>query len=1055
MPKQAEKKFRFSIRVTVVSVFILATLFTVAVAISLQYHFSRKMAIDAALSRHQLTAAGTGQYLLSIDDKAVQTTQVLAKFPGLVAGGWIDPNARNVFAEVMRSTPIYYALYIGFANGDFYELVNLETNPLIRTELRAAEEDRWVAITVRGTGKQRRRRFDYLDDAFNLRISRQEPSDFDASKRPWFINANARQVYKTPPYLFQQLQTPGQTYSIAIPSADAVLAVDITLSSLSAYLKQQPLSGDGEIYLYRQNGEMIASNLDDGEIEDEVPEAEPFLLNERQQATLKKLGKLRVSNEMNWPPIDYAVSGEPKGYAVDLIRLLAEMTGLSVEFVNGYPWPELVEMFRNGDLDILQPVFRTPDNESLGMMSRPFLRLPYAIVTRSNEAEIHRFEQLAGKTLAIPQGWSIIDALHEHFPAIQIKEVESPRQALLDVVSGQAYATLDSAAILRYTAKQFFIDDLSFHENLDMAELQLPDELHFVLHPEQSELLAILNSALQALSPPVRQALFDKWFGDKELATQQTMSTVPYPQLLNWQEQGRLNQLTSSVINGRDYFIFITSLSAIAGEKEYFAAVIPAENILAESLDKVKMSLLITSAALLLLLPVSWLFASPIVRPIKRLAIENEKIKNRKYDDVVLTDSVIIEIHELVISIKEMALAIKQHEHELKELMESIIRLIAQAIDDKSPYTAGHCARVPELALMIAKAAEQADNGPFQGFRFHSADELREYRIAAWLHDCGKITTPEHVVDKATKLETIYNRIHEIRMRFEVLWRDAEIEYLRQSINAPEQSKRLYAELEQNRSQLRDDFEFIARTNIGGESLAEADLARLHALSKLTWQRHFDDRAGLSTTELERFKSEPPPLPATETLLSDKPEHIIERLRDTDFPAEYGIRMDIPERLYNLGELYNLSVSRGTLTAEDRFKINEHMISTIKMLESVPFPKELARVPKYASTHHETLIGTGYPRKLTAEQLSIPERILAVADIFEALTAADRPYKEPKPVSEAIEILYRMVQEQHVDRDVFELFLRSGVYLDYGRRFLKPQQLDAVDIDRYLDNSNV
>ena len=160
--------------------------------------------------------------------------------------------------------------------------------------------------------------------------------------------------------------------------------------------------------------------------------------------------------------------------------------------------------------------------------------------------------------------------------------------------------------------------------------------------------------------------------------------------------------------------------------------------------------------------------------------------------------------------------------------------------------------------------------------------------------------------------------------------------------------------------------------------------------------------------------------------------------------------MEVPAYLANLGEIYNLSVSRGTLTAEDRFRINEHMISTIKMLESLPFPEELSKVPRYASTHHETMRGSGYPRKLSGDQLSIPERILVVADIFEALTASDRPYKKAKTISEALDILHKMVEDNHVDRDCFELFVRDGVYLQYAREFLGAEQIDEVDVGRYL-----
>ena len=397
-----------------------------------------------------------------------------------------------------------------------------------------------------------------------------------------------------------------------------------------------------------------------------------------------------------------------------------------------------------------------------------------------------------------------------------------------------------------------------------------------------------------------------------------------------------------------------------------------------------------------------------------------------------------------------MVRSIQAHERAQRELMDSIIRLIAQAIDDKSAYTGGHCERVPELALLLAEHASNSDLPAFRQFTLEDEDQWREYRIAAWLHDCGKITTPEHIVDKGSKLETIYNRIHEVRMRFEVLWRDAELEYLRSVANAPERQEALKRHLEEAREQLQDDFSFVAECNVGGEYLDDEKLQRLHGIAEKTWQRHFDNRLGLSPLEDLNVPPEPAPLPATEKLLADKPEHIIERTGSTEYAPELGINMDIPQHLYNLGEVYNLSISRGTLTEEDRFKINEHMISTIRMLESLPFPPELKNVPRYASTHHETMKGSGYPRRLPGSELSIPERLLAVADVFEALTASDRPYKKAKPVSVAIDILYNMVLDNHIDKDCFELFIKDRVYEEYAHRYLPPEQLDEVNVDSYL-----
>ena len=385
-----------------------------------------------------------------------------------------------------------------------------------------------------------------------------------------------------------------------------------------------------------------------------------------------------------------------------------------------------------------------------------------------------------------------------------------------------------------------------------------------------------------------------------------------------------------------------------------------------------------------------------------------------------------------------------------KALMDSMIRLIAGAIDTKSPYTGGHCERVPELAFMLAEEAEKVESGPLAGFRFRSDEEWREFRVGAWLHDCGKVTTPEYVVDKATKLEIIHNRIHEIRTRFEVLLRDAEIERLKAEGDGadPAAAKRRFDE---RREQLVADFAFVAECNIGGEFMAPERVERVRKIAGQTWLRNFDDRIGLSHEELRRYEGTPPAkLPATEHLLADAPHHIIARGVDKALDPKYGFKVKVPQYLYNFGEVYNLSIARGTLCEEERFKINEHIIQTIVMLDAMPFPKELRRVAEYAGTHHETLAGSGYPRRLTKDELSVPARIMAIADIFEALTASDRPYKKAKTLSESVKILHKFKQDNHIDAELFDLFLRSGAYLRYAERFLKPEQIDRVEVEKYI-----
>ena len=335
--------------------------------------------------------------------------------------------------------------------------------------------------------------------------------------------------------------------------------------------------------------------------------------------------------------------------------------------------------------------------------------------------------------------------------------------------------------------------------------------------------------------------------------------------------------------------------------------------------------------------------------------------------------------------------------NQLEQLFESFIKLINTAIDDKSPYTGGHCQRVPVLTMLLAEAVNETGQGPLA--EFHMADKDRyELKIAGLLHDCGKVTTPVHVVDKATKLETIFDRVHLIDTRFEVLKRDAEIEYMKKKLALSGKGKRMDTDEEDKRyrdrlRQLDDDRGFLHACNIGGERMKDADVERVLRIAKYRWR----DVAG----------------------------------HEAEFLTE--------------DEARNLTIRAGTLTDEERKVINHHIVATVKMLEALPWPKHLTNVPEYAGGHHERMDGKGYPKGLTREQMSVQARCMGIADIFEALTAKDRPYKKGKTLSESLEILGRMKLGGHVDPDLFDVFVRRKVYRRYAEMFLDPEQIDEVD----------
>ncbi len=506
--------------------------------------------------------------------------------------------------------------------------------------------------------------------------------------------------------------------------------------------------------------------------------------------------------------------------------------------------------------------------------------------------------------------------------------------------------------------------------------------------------------------------------------------------------------------NGVRYAYFITKLNNSQKKDWYLASFIKESKIIGP-IRKTLLTTILFSFFIIISIyfPVQAYLRRYFIKPIAKLKEQTAIVAERHFDSVQMVDTRILEFHDLADSMVSMSASIRRYEVNQTQLMDAIIKILAGAIDDKSPYTGGHCERVPVLAEMLAYAASSSADEPFRDFMFYGEDEWREFRTAAWLHDCGKIVTPEYVVDKATKLETIYNRIHEVRTRFEVLYRDAVIEYYERLKDHPEKEPELKQALESKKAKLADDFAFVAECNVGGEFLSPEKIERLKNIAETEWTRYFDNRLGLSNAEELRLKEIPPvPAPAKEKLLSDRPEHILSREKAIDMNEyhQLGVKTPIPENAYNHGELYNLSISRGTLTEEERFKINEHIIMTIKMLEQLPFTENLKRVPEYACGHHETMIGNGYPRRLSKRDLSIPARIMAIADIFEALTACDRPYKKAKTLSESIKIMSFMRNDGHIDPDIFALFLKEGIYKKYAEKYLDKSQIDDVDISKYL-----
>jgi len=873
------------------------------------------------------------------------------------------------------------ALYVGYADGDFFLLRPLRADVALRARFHAPERAAFLVQSIEREGERLRGTYVFLDGKL-AELERRDVPDyvFDARSRGWYQQAmTATQRVATAPYAFFSTGEVGLTFARRSDTGPAVVGADLTLRDLSLALQQRTLTPSTELVLFNGDGTALASSKPERIVRDGPDGDAPHLLK------VAELGSAALAALM--------ASVRP-GAGSEELKFEA----------GGQTWRAAIKRLQDeGSSGGAYLAMLLPEDELLAearRISRESLLITLAIVLAS-----------------IPLAWVLsrlvanpLRALVDRARAVQRFDFTARGVTRTTVAEIHELATTMDA--MRKTIREF-LDigaTISAERNFDRLQervlietiaatdssagvIYLFDDDARVLHP-----VAARTGSGSATAQPV--ALADTTLADhpvRRAASEGRTIVTPVGY-----ERARMQQ-------------WFGSMGDVAESGLLTIVAVPLRNRDGDVIGV--------------------------------LCLQNDSSDGLPQEQVSFIEAL---SGTAAIAIENQALLRAQ-----KMLLESFIRLVAGAIDAKSPYTGGHCQRVPELARMLAHAACESRVGPFRDFSM-SDDEWEALHIAAWLHDCGKVTTPEYVVDKATKLETIYDRLHEIRMRFEVLKRDAEIDYWKKLTDGGAREP-LRAALEAIWRELDDEFALVAACNEGGEVMAAADVARLERIARRTWMRTLDDRIGLSHEERARKEGTPASgLPVAEPLLADKPEHIIARTAESGTMREnrFGFRVGVPAHRYNRGELYNLRVGRGTLTEEERYKISEHVEQTIIMLSQLPFPKHLRNVPEIAGGHHEKLDGTGYPKRLTREEMSLPARMLAIADIFEALTAADRPYKKGKTLSEAIAVMQRMRKDGHIDPDLFELFLTSGVYRAYAERFLRPSQIDDVDVSRYRSTAS-
>jgi HD-GYP domain-containing protein (c-di-GMP phosphodiesterase class II) len=964
---------KFPLQITISALFIALAIF---LGTLLSIHNYNKASDILLTSAHQVYDRLAEELILDIKGTYLPLAGVLRMLAisPLTTAETLEQRLEHLetFSIALDNHPAAANLYIGYANGDFFNVRQIR-DEVFRKKFNAPVNAVYVVDNIDATpmGKRELTRL-FINE--QLEIVAREPAtdaEYDPRLRNWYMQATSEPV-ATKPYIFYFSGNVGITVNARTSQPGVVIASDITLDRLTSTINQYQITpsseavlinAEGQTFAYRE-AERVIIKSDDGRLE----------LADLEQLGSDVLKHLSIDIEAKEQDLEFQYDG-------------AQWTG-SVRIVG-----------RPGGVD-LYALMISPVDE---------------LLSEAAEIRLQSFTATIAITLLfIPLIWyvamRISTSLHKlagAAEAISQFEFDTPIDTKSRIKEVHDLSvTMD---LMKTTIKRFInlINSLAGEQNLDALLQRISHETMLISNAD-GVLTYLMNEKEDALDPGI---LCSK---DNE-----TVDTDQLPPITTRDDNSHIE-------------LFSRNRSSVM--------------TVDESSDKAfrpLLDLFQTDHLTMIALP----------------------LLNRNYEHIGLlcllfkqaeglnteSEQASLSFIQALSGFAAVTLESRQLLHMQEALLNSFIKLIAGAIDAKSPYTGGHCQRVPEITKMLAQAACESQDPPFDDFEL-SDKEWEALDIASWLHDCGKVTTPEYVVDKATKLETIYDRIHEIRMRFEVMKRDAEIEYWQQ-LSAGGDNNELQQSLTAQLQQLDDDFAFIAECNEGGEFMSDDKIERLNQIAMRTWQRTLDDRIGISWEEAQRKnKSEKQSLPVEEHLLADKPEHIIEREDKDRMPDDnpWGFKLDVPEVKYNRGELYNLSVSRGTLSAEERYKINDHMTQTIMMLEKLPYPKHLRAVPEIAGGHHETMDGKGYPKRLTREDMSLTARMMAIADIFEALTASDRPYKKAKSLSEAIRIMSFMRNDNHIDPDLFKLFLTSGIYKKYGEQFLDPEQIDDVDINDYL-----
>lgn len=1023
---QNKISLKYSVSVTVGFVALVVAILAIAV----HYISSVSLAKDAAHRQFESIADMVAQRAQITDNLGFSFTEILAQSSEAKISVSADKRhpILNLMSGAMSSSPYVSAMFIAFPNGDFVRLTNLDAAKDLYDDYGAAPEDRWIDSTnIDGKFIAR-----YIDDKFNTRIERVTDSDYDPRVRPWFTMAQTDRITETPPFV-----SFGNNLLVAYVKrldTGAVVGASFSLSYLSALLQGNYLNDGSQAFLFDNQG--TVTQFEQKKIAETQGELTITGLTFEEQEYLNSNPKIIVGNMTDYPPIDFAVSGKPKGYSVDYLAELIKITGLEINFVNGVEFSELMDMFEHQNIDLMLSMFSNEERAKNGLFSNPILQTELVFVSHKDDINnYNNLNQIATKKIAIPENYSTSIYLKEHYPRYDYLVVDDPIQALRAIQNGEADVTLVVDAVAKHIEKYYYLDNLKFSGYLQDKD-SLPDSAyHLYVNNSKPLLSSILKKAQQQLSAARVLDIKNKWIvntaeRNKQPPSRVQTGTLPSQILLDIAlDPSKHKQLVETTLGGKRYYARVDPIGIYhPNENDHYLGVFLSESEITERfLSRVYWAVIVSVIGFLLMLPFVYYSVLKIVGPIQKLTEQSQLIEQEQYAKVKIVSTGIKELERLSLSIVNMAKTIRLHSDKNISLVSSFVRLIAKTIHSRSGGVHQKQQLVPNIAMILAKQAVQ-NNLPHAAAELSTESQWREFEIAAWLHDCGRVATPEHIANKKTKLEAIHNRIHEIRTRFEVLSRDAEIEMYKNILANPDTAAPHKRALVKFKKQLQQDFELITQCNLGNVDLDDKVLAQLDHIAGYRFQCQFNKYLGLSEKELENVDTTNKYHSKYEFALRDKADHIILQKAGNAQKSIYGFKLKTPSNEQNLGEIYNLKVQTGVLTDEERYVIDKQMINTLATLKELQLPEELQLIPEIVSGQYIHTIQSETLQAQKTENTSIKAKILALANVYVELIAPSVASEKAIDQQQALKEMEIMSEKGLIDKDLFALFKQAKVY---------------------------